>query len=82
MGICNTHMFSLFDVTYIFSGHLASDNQLLCPSLGKTISPCPRIPWLFTILCASFRPHGLFHVDFGISIVVVLVQIMLMQLYC
>jgi hypothetical protein len=67
---------------YIFSNdHLVLESQLVCSSLGKAIFLTPRIPQLLVILCIKLKPHGLFPVNFGICIVIDLVQIMV-RLIC
>ena len=39
--------------------HLILDNQLVCSSLGKTISPAHLIPQLPVVLCLGLRPGEL-----------------------
>lgn len=44
----------------LFSGHhLVLDIQLMCSSLGKTISPALNFPQLPIVLCIGLRPHRL-----------------------
>lgn len=40
------------------SDHLLSDNQFVCSSLEKTISPTLSNPELPVVLCAELRPRG------------------------
>lgn len=48
--------------------HLVVGNQLMCSSLGKTISLIPNSPSLSIVLCAALRPHRLFLLQFEMPI--------------
>lgn len=55
-------MLSLLNVTCMYvlgADHLVWDNELVCCSLGQTLSLSPSIPHLPTGLCLGSRPHGL-----------------------
>lgn len=56
-------------------GPLVFDNQLMCPSLGKTISPAPSTPRLSVVLCAGLMPHKLYPISITMSLIVTLVQV-------
>lgn len=51
------------------------DNHLVCPSLGKTISPAPSILQFPVILSVRLRPPEISSVHFSMSIAI-LVQVM------
>lgn len=44
----------------------------MCSFLGKTTYPAPSFPRLSVVLRVGLRPHGLFPVQFGISLVLTL----------
>lgn len=56
----------------------ALDNQLVGFPLGSRACPVPSFPQLTTVLYVGLRPHGLFSVHFGMS-VIILVQLMFGQ---
>lgn len=62
---------SIFTVEY-----LALDNQLVCSSLGRATFPSPSFTHLPIVLCVDWRPHRLFPELFGMSIGVLLVQLL------
>lgn len=41
----------------IWNGHLVLDNQSVCSSLGKTMSPVLSVPQLLVVLCLELGPH-------------------------
>lgn len=59
-------MFSSYNVSCMFfffrSDFLALDNQFVCFSLGKTISPAPMSPQLPIVLYIGLRPCSLFRI--------------------
>jgi hypothetical protein len=73
-------MYVLLSCMYVFrADHLALNNQLLYSSLGKTISLEPSFPQLSNVLYVGLRTYRLSHVQFGMSIGVILVQLMFGQ---
>ena len=61
---------------YIFIGYrLSLENQLLYSSLGRTTSPFLAFTPLLVVLCGGLRVCGLFHIQFGMLVVVILVQL-------
>lgn len=50
------------------AGHLASGNQLVYSSLGKTTSPTPSSTWLPVVFCVVLRLRGFFPIQFGLFI--------------
>lgn len=52
---------------------LALDKQLECSSLEKATSSVPRFPCLSVAPCVGLRLHGLFSIQFGIFIDVIIV---------
>lgn len=62
--------------TYIFrADHLSLDSQLVCSYMRRTSSSNPSFAQLSIIRCVRTRRHGLFHMQFGIFLSV-LVQFM------
>lgn len=59
--------------------HLVLANQSVCSPLGKTVPPALNNPQPAVVLCTGLRLRlrGLASVHFGMSPVVILVQIML-----
>lgn len=53
---------------------IALDMQLLCSSMEKNTSPTPGFLHLVTVFCVALRPHGLFHVKYGMSMGVILFE--------
>jgi hypothetical protein len=51
----------------------------LYSSLGKATFPVPSSSYLATALCIELRPHGLFSVQFVISVAVILIWLMFGQ---
>lgn len=50
--------------------HLVFDNQLVCSSLGKTVSPALRIPSWPVALCVGLRSHefSMVHISMSVSL--------------
>ena len=42
------------------NNQLSLDEQSVCSSLGKTLSPAPSIPLMPVVLCVVFVPGGLY----------------------
>lgn len=56
--------------------------QLVCSCWGKSIFLTPNIPCLPVVLHVGRRPYGLFPTHFGMSVGVILVQLMLIMQLC
>lgn len=68
---------NLYNVTYTYvfrAELLALDKQSMCLPLERAVSPAPAIPRLPKVLCVGLRPPGLFPIQFGMSISVIIVQ--------
>lgn len=81
MTVCvpKYNLASLYSVISMYAFRVDSlppDNQLVCPLLGKTIFPTPRFLQLPILLCAVLKLHKVFQVWFGMSIDVLLVQLL------
>jgi hypothetical protein len=76
LSLYNVMCMSVFE-----ADHLVLDNQVVCSSLRKTISPTLGIPQWPVVLCVGLEPHRHFLLYFSMSIVVVLVEFMCRQLY-
>jgi len=64
---------------YVFRDeHWILNNQFVCSSMGKTISPAVHIPELPVVLPVGFRPQGLPLFCVGLS-VALLVQLLARQ---
>lgn len=73
-------MYVLITCIYVFrTDHLALNNQLLYSSLGKNTSFAPSFPQLYKVLYVGLRTYRLFYVQFGMSIGVILVQLIFGQ---
>lgn len=73
-------MCALFTCMYVFGAdHLALNNQLRYCSLGETTSLVPNFPQLSKVLYVGLRTYRLSYVQFGMSIGVILVQLMFRQ---
>lgn len=62
-------------ILYMRSGLNGTKEQLICSSLGKTISPIPSFPQSSIVLYVRFRSHVFLSVQFGMSIDAVFVQL-------
>lgn len=71
------NLLSLYNITcvYIFmTEYLVWDDQSVCFSLGKTISPAFSVLYLPLVLFVGLRPRGLFPILFNMPIAVALIQ--------
>lgn len=64
---------NLLVCVFFWADHLVLDNQLVCSSMGKTISATLSIPYLSIVLCIRLRSHELspFHVSMSTGFVLV-----------
>lgn len=66
--IINYILFSPCYLYVCFQGYLLLDNQLTCPSLGRTTSLVPNSPQMPVVLYVEWGPNWLFSSHFTISI--------------
>lgn len=62
-------------ILYMHLGLNGTKQQLICSSLGKTISPAPSFPQSPIVLCVRFRSHMFLSVQFGMFIDAIFVQL-------